>query len=61
MNEPQLDRHVQRVVGLAALRRLHRMVAAENAHEAARARWSRRLAWTFLAAAAAAVAWLAFR
>jgi len=69
VSQPQLDEdmredmreNVRRTVGLAALRRLQRMVAAERAHQATRARWARRLSWALLAAAVAAVAWLAFR
>lgn len=61
MTDPEVERGVRRIVGLAALRRLRRMVDAENAGEAERAILATRLAWTFALAALLAVLWIAFR
>ncbi|HEX8962380.1 MAG TPA: hypothetical protein VF801_05200 [Rhodocyclaceae bacterium] len=61
MNDPDIEKAVRRGVGIAALRRLRRMVDAENAQGAADARWATRLSWLFALAAALLLAWLAFR
>ena len=61
MSEDPVGKAVQRSVGIATLRRLHRMIAAEHVQRAVEQRWARRLAWAFLAAALLAVAGLAFR
>jgi len=61
MSEPDIDRAVRRSVGIAALRRLQRMVAADRAQQAVEARWAVRIGWLAVAAAVAAVAWLALR
>jgi hypothetical protein len=55
-----IERGVRRRVGIAALRRLRRMVDAEREMDATNARWARRLIWAFALAAVAAVGWLAF-
>lgn len=61
MNDADLERNVRRSVGIAALRRLRRMVDAEAEGEAKKSALALRLAWAFALAAVAAVAWLAFR
>ncbi|MDP2824185.1 MAG: hypothetical protein Q8O52_16095 [Sulfuritalea sp.] len=52
---------VRRTVGIAALRRLRRIVDADNAMEAEKARWAWRLLLLLIAAAAVAVAWIVIR
>jgi hypothetical protein len=61
MSDPEVERGVRRVVGIAVLRRLRRMVDADAAAETSKATWARRLAWAFALAAALAVVWIAFR
>lgn len=61
MSDPKVDKAVRRVVGIAVLRRLRAMVAAEKAQDETEARWATRLSWIFAFAAALAVAWLWFR
>jgi hypothetical protein len=64
MTDPDVggvERGVRRVVGIAVLRRLRRMVDAEAVAEAHKAIWAKRLAWAFALAAVLAVAWIAFR
>jgi len=61
MNDPEIERNVRHTVGIAVLRRLRRMVDAENACEAKKSALATRLAWAFALAAVAAVAWMAFR
>ncbi|QDX81909.1 hypothetical protein B9N43_11985 [Denitratisoma sp. DHT3] len=58
MNHEFVERQVRRGVGVATLRRLRRMVDAENAQNAVEARWARRLTGLFLFLAAAFVAGL---
>lgn len=53
--DPEVDRQVRRRVGIAALRRLHRLVDEERAQERTNALWASRLALAF--ALAAVVAW----
>jgi len=63
-DDPEIQRAVRRTVGIAALRRLRRIVDAENALEAEKARWSRRLTIVFVVLAACALlalAWIVFR
>jgi hypothetical protein len=57
-NDPEIDNAVRRSVGIAALRRLRRMVDAENAQDALQARWAKRLSWAFAVAAVLTLAWL---
>lgn len=61
MSDPRIDEAVRRTVGIAALRRLRRLVDAEMAADAAAARWARRLSWILAVAAVLAVAWIGFR
>lgn len=53
--DPEVDRQVRRRVGIAALRRLRRLVDEERAQERTNALWASRLALAF--ALAAVVAW----
>jgi hypothetical protein len=61
VSDPEIERNVRRSVGIAALRRLRRMVDAETEQEAEKSALATRLAWAFALAAVAAVAWIAFR
>lgn len=59
MSTPEdLDRAVRRAVGIAALRRLRRMIDDERRDEAADRLLARRIAWGLAAAAAVAALWL---
>ena len=60
-DDPEIKRAVRRTVGIAALRRLRRMVDAENALEAGNALWARRLSIFLIVAAAVALAWIMIR
>ena len=60
-DDPEIQRAVRRTVGIAALRRLRRMVDADNALEAEKALWGRRLTIFFLLAAVLALAWILIR
>ncbi len=59
--DPEIQRAVRRTVGIAALRRLRRIVDADNALEAEKALWARRLSILCLLAAVLALAWFAIR
>jgi hypothetical protein len=61
MTDPDIERGVRRVVGIAALRRLRRMVDGAAAEDVKKSALATRLAWTLALAAALAVAWIAFR
>lgn len=62
MNEDEKIQHaVRRTVGIAALRRIRRIVDADNALEADKRRWARRLAILFLLAAWLALGWMLIR
>jgi hypothetical protein len=60
-NDPDIDRNVRRTVGIAALRRIRRIVDADNELEAGKQRWARRLTIAFLLAAALVLAWMLIR
>jgi len=60
-DDPEIRRAVRRTVGIAALRRIRRLVDADNALEEQKARWARRIGLLLLAAAIAAVAWIVIR
>jgi len=60
-DDPEIQGAVRRTVGIAALRRLRRMVDADNALEADKARWVRRLSLLFAVAAAMVVTWIVIR
>jgi hypothetical protein len=56
--DPEIRRAVRRTVGIAALRRIQRIVDDDNALEAGKARWARRLSVLLIAATVAALAWI---
>lgn len=60
-DDPKIQRAVRRTVGIAALRRIRRVVDAEQAREAASARWARRLSIGFILAAVLVLAWMVSR
>jgi len=60
-DDEKIRQAVQRTVGIAALRRIRRIVDADNALEAEKSHWARRLALLFLIAAALVLAWIAIR
>jgi hypothetical protein len=60
-DDPEIQRAVRRTVGIAALRRIRRIVDADNELEAGRQRWARRLAIAFLLAAVPVLAWMLIR
>ena len=59
--DEKIQRAVRRTVGIAALRRIRRIVDADNALEAGKQRWARRLTIAFLLAAALVLAWMLIR
>lgn len=59
--DPEIRRAVRRTVGIAALRRIRRIVDADNALEAEKARWARRLSLVLIVAAVLVLAWIAIR
>ncbi len=61
IDDPEIKRNVRRAVGIAALRRMRRIVDADNALEAAKRRWARRLSIVLLLAALLALAWIVIR
>jgi hypothetical protein len=60
-DDPEIQRAVRRTVGIATLRRLQRIVDADNALEADKAHWARRLSIFFTLAAVLALAWIMIR
>lgn len=60
-DDPEIRRAVRRTVGITALQRIRRMVDADNALEADKQRWARRLAMLFALAAVLALAWMLIR
>lgn len=60
-DDPEIRRAVRRTVGIAALKRMRRIVDADNALEAAKQRWARRLAALFVLAALLALGWMLIR
>ncbi|WP_310449918.1 hypothetical protein [Sulfuritalea sp.] len=62
MNEDdKIQRAVRRTVGIAALKRIRRIVDADNELEAGKQRWARRLGVLFMLAAILALAWMLIR
>jgi hypothetical protein len=59
--DPDIERNVRRTVGIAALRRIRRIVDADNALEADKRRWARRLSTAFVLAAVLVLAWMLIR
>jgi len=60
-DDPEIQRAVRRTVGIAALRRLRRIVDADNALEADKNRWARRLSIFFVLVAVVVLAWIVIR
>ncbi|KAF0162828.1 MAG: hypothetical protein FD157_3602 [Rhodocyclaceae bacterium] len=60
-DDPEIQRAVRRTVGIAALRRIRRIVDADNELEAGKQRWARRLSILLILAAVLALAWIAIR
>lgn len=59
--DPDIERNVRRTVGIAALKRIRRIVDADNELEAGKQRWARRLSIAFLLAAVLVLAWMLIR
>jgi len=59
--DEKIQRAVRRTVGIAALKRIRRIVDADNELEAGKQRWARRLAILFVLAALLALAWMLIR
>jgi hypothetical protein len=60
-DDPEIQRAVRRTVGIAALRRIRRIVDAGNALEAGKQRWARRLTIAFVLAIVLILAWMLIR
>ena len=60
-DDEKLQRAVRRTVGIAALRRIRRIVDADNELEAGKQRWARRLSIFLILAAVLALGWIAIR
>ncbi|MCX7164478.1 MAG: hypothetical protein WCI19_08400 [Betaproteobacteria bacterium] len=60
-DDAEIRRAVRRTVGIAALRRLRRMVEADNALEAEKERRAWQLSIFFILAAALVLAWIVIR
>ena len=60
-DDPEIRRAVRRTVGIAALRRIRRIVDADNALEASKASWARRLSILLIVAGLLALAWIVIR
>lgn len=60
-DDPEIQRAVRRTVGIAALRRIRRIVDADTALEAGKQRWARRLAIALVLAAVLVLAWMLIR
>jgi hypothetical protein len=60
-DDPAIRRAVRRTVGIAALKRIRRIVDADNALEADKRRWARRFGIAFALVAALVLAWMLIR
>jgi len=60
-DDPEIQRAVRRTVGIAALKRIRRIVDADNALEADKRRWARWTAILFMLAALLVLAWMLIR
>ncbi|MCX7149187.1 MAG: hypothetical protein NTY05_07210 [Rhodocyclales bacterium] len=60
-DDPEIQRAVRRTVGIAALRRIRRIVDADNALESSKQRWARRLSIFLVLAAVLVLAWIVIR
>ena len=59
--DPEIQRAVRRTVGIAALRRIRRIVGADNEFETSKQRWARWLSISFILAAVLVLAWIVIR
>jgi len=59
--DEKIQRAVRRTVGIAALKRIRRIVDADNALETEKSRWALRLSIFFMLVAVLALAWIAIR
>ncbi len=59
--DPEIQRAVRRTVGIAALKRIRRIVDTDNALEADKQRWARRFGIAFALAAALVLGWMLIR
>lgn len=57
-DDPEIQRSVRRTVGIAALRRIRRIVDTEESHDASNERWARRLSIALALAALLVLAWM---
>jgi hypothetical protein len=55
--DTQIAEATRRVVGVAALRQIRRIVDTENAHEEQKSRWARRIGVVAIVAGIVIVAW----
>ncbi len=60
-NDPDIERNVRRTVGIAALKRIRRIVDADNELEAGKQRWARWLTIALVLAALLVLAWMLIR
>jgi hypothetical protein len=60
-DDPDVQRAVRRTVGIAALKQMHRLIAAEKLQEASNHRFALWFGGLCAVAAIAVVAWMAFR
>ncbi|NJD34866.1 MAG: hypothetical protein FIA96_08550 [Betaproteobacteria bacterium] len=60
-SDPEIERNVRRTVGIAALKRIRRIVDADNELEAGKQRWARRLGIAFALATMLVLAWMLIR
>jgi hypothetical protein len=60
-HDPEIERNVRRTVGIAALKRIRRIVDADNQLEAGKQRLARRLGIGLALAAALVLAWMLIR
>lgn len=57
-DDQEIHRSVRRIVGIAALRGIRRIVDAEGARDASNQRWAGRLSMAFALAALLVLAWM---
>jgi cell division protein FtsX len=60
-DDPEIQRAVRRTVGIAALRRIRRIVDADNALENSKQTWARRLTIFLGLAAILVIGWMLIR
>ncbi len=59
--DEKIERAVRRTVGIAALHRIRRIVDADNALEASKQKWARRLSVFLITIAVLTLAWIVIR